>query len=89
MIAATTKPPITQSTIKLGLARKDHEINIMELYAQAQFIMVVELRGVKFDRNPTRYFKIERAQRASLIRDHMYDFRSKLHNINLITALIS
>ena len=89
MIATTTTPPITQSTIKLGLAKKDHEINIMELYAQAQFIMVVELRGAKFDRNHTRYFKIERAQRASLIRDHMYDFRSKLHKINLITALIS
>ena len=67
MIATTTTPPITQSTIKPGLARKDHEINIMELYGQAQFIMVVELGGVKFDRNHTRYFKIERAQRASLI----------------------
>ena len=32
MIATTTKPPITQSTIKPGLARKDHEITIMVLY---------------------------------------------------------
>ena len=67
MIATTTTPPITQSTIKPGLARKDHEINIMVLYGQAQFIMVIELRGVKFERNHTHYLKIKRAQRASLI----------------------
>ena len=82
MIAITATPPITQSTIKPGLARKDHKINIMVLYGQAQFIIVIELRRVKFDWSHTRYFKIERAQRASLIWDHMYDFRSKLHNIN-------
>ena len=48
MIAATTTPPITQSTIKPGLARKDHEIYTMVLYGQAQFIMIIELSGVKF-----------------------------------------
>ena len=32
MIATTTKPPITPSTIKPGFARKDHEITIMVLY---------------------------------------------------------
>ena len=73
MIATTTTPPITQSTIKPDLARKDHEINIMVLDGQAQFRMVIELRGVKFERNHTRYFKIERAQRASLIWDYMYE----------------
>ena len=40
MIAATTTPPITQSTIKPGLARKDHEIYIM--------VLIIELSGVKF-----------------------------------------
>ena len=49
MIATTTTPPITQSTIKPDLAREDHKINIMVLYGQAQFKIVIELRGVKFD----------------------------------------
>ena len=74
MIATITTPPITQSTIKPGLARKDHEINIMVLYGHAQFIMVIELRGVKLGMKSYPLFH------------HKYDFRPKLDNMNLITA---
>lgn len=72
-----------------GLARKDHEIYIMVLYGQAQFIMIIELSGVKFGMKSYPLFQNRTSAEREFDLNHKYDFRPKLHDMNSITAPFS